>query len=208
MSTQTDARPTVRYTLACPAWCTVDHHLSTDSTLHERAFAAPALDDAEPTVMLSQSDAVSGGEPAAITVYLPRDMLTAAEALDMGKALASAGDLLQRSAAVAGRRVEVVQVLPDLVAMRDAQGGLRIVGSDVVPGITPGTGRARAVLMVTRRDGLVLYLLAASREDLLAAAERAVEDPSSAAWEWVQGEWSACLAEALTAAVAGAGVEA
>ncbi len=123
----------------------------------------------------------------------------------MGTALASAGDLLQQGATQEVRRVEVVQVLPDLVAMRDAQGGLRVVGSDVVPGITPGSGRARAVLMVTRRDGLVLYLLTASREDLLAAAERAVEDPSSAAWKWVQGEWqvSLLLAEALTASVAG-----
>jgi len=80
-------------------------------------------------VVLSQSDPVSGGEPASIAVYPPRDMLSAAEALDLSGALASAADSLQQGAAVAVRRVEVVQVLPDLVALRDTQGGVRTVGS-------------------------------------------------------------------------------
>lgn len=41
MSTQTDSRPTVRYTLTCPGWCGVDHHQPSDSGLHERGFPVP-----------------------------------------------------------------------------------------------------------------------------------------------------------------------
>lgn len=145
-------------------------------------------------MVLSQSDPVSGGEPASIAVYPPRDMLSAAEALDLSGALASAAVSLQQGAAVAVRRVEVVQVLPDLVALRDTQGGLRTVGSHAVPGTRPGTGRVRAVLLVSRRDGLVLSALAGSAADLLTAAELAIEDPSSAAWRLAEGEWSAELA--------------
>lgn len=135
MTTQADSRPTVRYTLTCPVWCTADHSLPSDSGLHGRGFPVPGLDDGEPTVQLAQLDPVSRRvEAASISVYPPRDRMTGREALDLAEALAYAAEALLPQGAEP-RQVEVVQVLPDLVALGDAQGGLRVSLDADAPGM-------------------------------------------------------------------------
>jgi len=178
----TNASHDHHYTLTCPSWCAVDHHQPGDPGVHELSFPVPGLDDGEATVLLGQS----ATEVAAISVFLPRESLTGRQALNLAEALANAAAALlpERQAP---RQVEVVQVLPDLVALRQAQGGLCVVDPDV-PGMDSSAVPARAAL-VLGGHGLVLYAFGNPEHVVLPVAEAAIEHPETAPWEWSEGEW-------------------
>ncbi len=202
MSTQTDARPTVRYTLTCPSWCTADHHRAGDGGSHERVFPVPALDTEGAVVLLTQSSWTPEREAepvASVACYLLEPDLTPGAAAELAAALTAARCALQAGVGET-RRVEVVHVLTDLVAVRDAQGGPRVAFEP--PAGTGGRSARRAVLVWSADHGLVLYAFEGSAADVLAAAGRAIEDPSSAAWEWAEGEWRVRLSGVTTEASA------
>ncbi len=182
MTTQPADRPTARYTLTCPSWCAVDHHQPGDPGVHELCFPVPGLDDGEATVVLCQS----ATEAAAIDVYLPRAGLSVRQALDLAEALAHAAEALL-PARRAPRQVDVVQVLPDLVALRQAVGGLCVIDAEVLG--TDRSGAPPRAHLVLGGHGLVLYAFGNPEHVVLPAAEAAIEHQEAAPWEWSEGEW-------------------
>lgn len=163
----------VQKQLGCPRGLT--RHQSGDPGVHELCFPVPGLDDGEATVVLGQG----ATEVAGISVYLPRASLTGRQALNLAEALANAAAALlpERQAS----QVEVVQVLPDLVALREALGGLCVVDADV-----PTSWPARAHL-VSGGHGLVLYAFGNPEHVVLPAAEARDRAPGDSAVGVVRG---------------------